>query len=51
MLNNEQEAKSIYEKIIKEYPNTPFGDDSKNCLKNLGKTDEQLVEEFLKKNK
>ena len=51
MLNNEQEAKSIYEKIIKEYPNTPFGDDAKNCLKNLGKTDEQLVEEFLKKNK
>jgi tetratricopeptide (TPR) repeat protein len=51
MLNNEQEAKSIYEKIIKEYPNTPFGIDSKNCLKNLGKTDEQLVEEFLKMNK
>lgn len=51
MLNNESEARTIYEQIIREYPKSPFADDSKACIKNLGKTDEQLVEEFLKKNK
>lgn len=51
MLNNESEARTIYEQIIREYPNSPFANDSKASIKNLGKTDEQLVEEFLKKNK
>lgn len=51
MLNNELEAKKIYEQIIKEYPNTAWDRDAKACIKNLGKTDEQLVQEFLKKNK
>ena len=51
MLNNESEARTIYEQIMRQYPNTPFANDSKACIKNLGKTDEQLVEEFLKKNK
>ena len=51
MLNNEAEAKIIYEQIIKEYPQSPFANDAKYCVKNIGKTDEQLVQEFLKKNK
>lgn len=51
MLNNEAEAKKIYEQIIKEYPNTAWERDAKICIKNLGKTDEQLVKEFLKNNK
>jgi len=51
MLNNETEAKKIYEQIIKEYPNTAWERDAKVCIKNLGKTDEQLVKEFLKNNK
>ncbi len=51
MLNNEVEAKKIYEQIIKEYPNTPWERDANVCIKNLGKTDEQLVQEFLKNNK
>lgn len=51
MLNNETEAKKVYEQIIKEYPNTAWERDSKSCIKNLGKTDEELVKEFLKKNK
>jgi outer membrane protein assembly factor BamD (BamD/ComL family) len=51
MLNNEAEAKIIYEQIIKEYPQSPFANDAKYCIKNIGKTDEQLVQEFLKKNK
>lgn len=50
MLNNEAEAKIIYEQIIKEYPQSPFANDAKYCIKNIGKTDEQLVQEFLKKN-
>jgi TolA-binding protein len=51
MLNNEAEAKTLYLQIIKEYPKTAYADDAKAALNNLGKTDEQLVQEFLKKNK
>lgn len=51
MLNNEAEAKILYEQIIKEYPKTPYAADAKSALTNLGKTDEQLIQEFLKKNK
>lgn len=51
MLNNEMEAKNIYQQIIKEYPHSVWENDAKSCLLNLGKTDEQIVQEFLKKNK
>ncbi len=51
MLNNEEEAKKLYEQIVKEYPTTPYATDSKSALQNLGKSDEQLIQEFLKKNK
>ena len=51
MLNNEAEAKTIYEDIIKTYPNTAWARDAKASIANLGKTDEQLIQEFLKKNK
>lgn len=50
MLNNEDEAKKIYQQIIKEYPKTSYANDAKASLNNLGKTDEQLIQEFLKKN-
>jgi tetratricopeptide (TPR) repeat protein len=50
-LNNEDEARKIYNQIIREYPTSSFADDSKAAIQNLGKTDEQLVQEFLKKNK
>lgn len=49
MLMNEAEAKSIYQQIIKEYPQTNWARDAKAAIHNLGKTDEQLVKEFLKK--
>lgn len=45
-LNNESEAKIIYEQIIKEYPKSPFAADSKACIRNLGKSDEELIKEF-----
>lgn len=51
MLNNETAAKIIYSQIVMEYPNSPYANDSKASLNNMGKTDEQLVQEFLKKNK
>ncbi len=51
MLNNEQEAKKLYEQIINECPETAYANDSKAAIHNLGKTDEELVQEFIKKNK
>lgn len=51
MLNDETQAKILYQQIIKEYPKTNFAEDAKMCLKNIGKTDEQIIEEFMKKNK
>lgn len=50
MLNKEEDAGRIYAQIIMEYPNTPYANDAKVCAGNIGKTDEQLVHEFLKKN-
>ena len=51
MLNDESEARALYDQVMREYPNSPYANDSKACIKNLGKTDEQLIQEFLKKNK
>ena len=51
MLNDESEARTLYHQIIREYPESPYANDAKACIKNLGKTDEQLIEEFMKKNK
>jgi tetratricopeptide (TPR) repeat protein len=50
-LNNEEEASTLYSQIMREYPNSSFAVDSKAAIKNLGKTDEELVKEFLKKSK
>lgn len=51
MLNNEEKAKEYYEQIIKEYPKSSYANDARASIKNLGKTDEELIQEFLKKNK
>jgi tetratricopeptide (TPR) repeat protein len=51
MLNDEPKAKEYYEQIIKEYPKSPYANDAIASIKNLGKTDEELIQEFLKKNK
>ena len=51
MLNNEEEAKILYEKIIKEYPQTEWAINANACIQNLGKTDEQLIQEFMRKEK
>ncbi len=49
-LNNDEKAKSVYEEIIQKYPDSNFAKDSKDAIYNLGKTDEQIIKEFQKKN-
>jgi tetratricopeptide (TPR) repeat protein len=50
-LNQDDKAKVIYEAVIAKYPTTSYASDSKAAIQNLGKTDEQLIKEFEKKNK
>lgn len=51
MLNDESEARTIYHQILREYPKSSYAVDAQSCINNIGKTDEQLIQEFLKKNK
>jgi len=44
-------AKEIYEKVITEFPNHQVAQDAAGSLQNLGKSPEQLIREFEKKNK
>jgi len=48
LLNNEQEAKKIYEALIYEYPKSDWAANAKAAVKLLGKSDEQIVKEFSK---
>lgn len=50
-LNDEVKAKSIYEEVIKKYPESNYAVDAKAAINNLGKTDEELIKEFEEKNK
>lgn len=50
-LNNDAKAKEIYENIISKYPNHKYAADAKAALQHLGKSDEELIMEFKKKNK
>jgi TolA-binding protein len=43
-------AKKYYELFLEKYPNNEFTDDAEISLKNLGKTPEELIEEFQKNN-
>jgi tetratricopeptide (TPR) repeat protein len=49
-MNDDASAKIIYDEIIEKYPNTNYAKDAKSALNNLGKSDEQIIEEFKKKN-
>jgi len=51
MLNNEAEAKKLYERIIKEYPNSVWENQARAAIHNLGKSDAELIDEFMKKDK
>jgi len=43
-------AKKYYELFLEKYPDSEFADDAEISLKNLGKTPEELIEEFQKNN-
>ncbi len=44
-------AKSIYFQVIAEYPDTKLASDATASIQNLGKSDDELILEFEKKNK
>ncbi len=44
-------AKSVYEKFLAEYPTHPIAKDVRVTLNNLGKSPEQLIQEFEEKAK
>jgi TolA-binding protein len=50
-LNDDAKAKVIYEEVIAKYPDLPYASDAKAAIKNLGKSDEELIKEFERKNK
>jgi TolA-binding protein len=45
-LNNENEAKKIYETIIKDFPTSDWAKSSRGALKFIGKSDEQILQEL-----
>lgn len=49
-INDDAQAKAVYEQVIQKYPDSNFAKDSKDAINNLGKTDEELIREFEKKN-
>ena len=50
-LNDDVAAKIVYEEVIKQFPTTNYAKDAKSAIANLGKTDEQIIEEIEKKNR
>ncbi len=49
-MNDDAKAKVIYDEVIAKYPSTIYADNAKMAIKNLGKSDEELIKEFKKKN-
>lgn len=50
-MNNEAEAGVLYKQIINEYPKSYVAANAKAALQMLGKSDEEMIREFNKKNK
>ena len=50
-LNNEEEAKVLYRKIIDEHPKSSWAESAKGALRFIGKSDQQIIEELKKKRK
>ncbi len=49
-LDQDGKAKIVYEQLIQKFPKSAYCNDAKAAISNLGKTDEQLIKEFKKKN-
>lgn len=45
-LDQDGEAKRIYEQVINEYPEHPFARDARAMIENLGLTNEELIAKF-----
>lgn len=50
VMNDTTNAKRVYEEVMAKYPDTQFAQDAKASIDNLGKTPEELIREFEKKN-
>ena len=50
-LNNEAEARRLYEAIIANYPNSPEVESAKGAIKFLGMTDKQIIRELKRQEK
>lgn len=50
-LDKDGEARMVYEKVIEKYPSSPYAVNARDAIANLGKSDEELIREFKKKNK
>ncbi len=48
-LNNEEEAKKLYEQIITEYPNSEWAHSARGAMQFLGKSDAEIIKELKKK--
>jgi len=49
-LNDTASAHVYYNQYIENYPDKEFNEDARNAIRNLGKTPEQLIDEFEKMN-
>jgi hypothetical protein len=50
-LNNEEEAKRLYEQILSEYPTSDWAYSAKGALSFIGKSDEEILRTFKSKKK
>ena len=50
LLNDEDKARELYGKIVNEFPNTEWAAQADAARALIGKTDEQIIKEFEKKN-
>jgi len=49
-LQNYDKATEIYEDFIAKYPESAFADDARISIDNMGKTPEELIQEFERRN-
>jgi tetratricopeptide (TPR) repeat protein len=50
-LNNYVKAKALYMEVMAKFPKTDLAKDADAAIKMMGKSDQQMIEEFEKKNK
>ncbi|MGZ4049537.1 MAG: tetratricopeptide repeat protein [Bacteroidia bacterium] len=50
-MNDDAKAKVVYQKVIDKFPASSYANDAKAAISNMGKSDEELHKEFMKKNK